>query len=459
MRRCAHRHERSSLLGTERDLQRSRGEPTEVASLRVHSFCHQLLVATLDSDVDLCEWVDMSEDVLFLDSLSLEYPCLSPSAWPTPSYLPRTLLVHAELYPPDPAGFASAAETDSLDGSTLSYAVVAQAFARHLAADQSYTTAAQLAEALAEVALECGASTVNLRLELPRAVLHAESGSVCVTRPSQERLDDCSIVTNLRVACIIGVLPHEREETQTVRIDLTCWPESEGMNLRRLAKTVTEVSRSSCNATRRAHSAQHVSTSRFQTVEALASSIATTGLAPSSAIRRISVRVSKPSAIPNASGAGCQITRERSSRPELRRFSTGPASFSRPPSQSPSGLHTVYLALGSNMGSRLANLDRALHELSKPVEAGGAAATVQDVSFAYETEPMFVDDDHPDYLNAACKVRALLLIRSLAQWRSDVHATAAARASGRGQEGRVGDGQAPDGEEDAAADRPRHSLL
>jgi dihydropteroate synthase/2-amino-4-hydroxy-6-hydroxymethyldihydropteridine diphosphokinase len=61
-----------------------------------------------------------------------------------------------------------------------------------------------------------------------------------------------------------------------------------------------------------------------------------------------------------------------------------------------SSQHTVYLALGSNLGDRAAHLRRALHELA-------AYATVTATSMLYETPPAYVTDQ-PKFLNAVCRV-------------------------------------------------------
>jgi GTP cyclohydrolase-4 len=60
----------------------------------------------------------------------------------------------------------------------------------------------------------------------------------------------------------------------------------------------------------------------------------------------------------------------------------------------------LYLGLGSNMGDRRANLDKALDLLSQRVE-------VLEVSSIYDTEPVG-NINQPRFLNLACKVRTRL---------------------------------------------------
>lgn len=61
---------------------------------------------------------------------------------------------------------------------------------------------------------------------------------------------------------------------------------------------------------------------------------------------------------------------------------------------------TVYLALGSNLGDRAANLHAALEKLAP-------FAQIEETSFLYETAPAYVTDQ-PPFLNAACRVRTAL---------------------------------------------------
>ena len=61
---------------------------------------------------------------------------------------------------------------------------------------------------------------------------------------------------------------------------------------------------------------------------------------------------------------------------------------------------TVYLGIGSNMGSRQDNLDKALELLSQRVTLG-------QVSSIYDTEPVG-DADQPRFLNLVCQIKTRL---------------------------------------------------
>ena len=62
--------------------------------------------------------------------------------------------------------------------------------------------------------------------------------------------------------------------------------------------------------------------------------------------------------------------------------------------------HTVYLALGSNLGDRLANLKQAIDSLTPQME-------VKARSFVYETPPWGYEDQ-PKFLNQVVKAKTYL---------------------------------------------------
>ena len=61
---------------------------------------------------------------------------------------------------------------------------------------------------------------------------------------------------------------------------------------------------------------------------------------------------------------------------------------------------TVYLGIGSNLGNREANLDRAIEMLSERMKIGK-------VSSIYDTEPLD-NPDQPRFLNMVCQVTTYL---------------------------------------------------
>lgn len=61
-------------------------------------------------------------------------------------------------------------------------------------------------------------------------------------------------------------------------------------------------------------------------------------------------------------------------------------------------VHKAYIALGSNIGDRIAMIERACTEMNR------AGIKVKRTSSLFETAPMYVLDQEP-FLNAACEVR------------------------------------------------------
>ncbi len=59
----------------------------------------------------------------------------------------------------------------------------------------------------------------------------------------------------------------------------------------------------------------------------------------------------------------------------------------------------VFLSLGSNLGDRLAYLRAALEALGE-----GPSITLVGTSRVYETEPVEVEEEQPDYLNCVAEI-------------------------------------------------------
>lgn len=157
--------------------------------------------------------------------------------------------------------------------------------------------------------------------------------------------------------------------------------------------------------------------------------------APSWNITQTTVKLSKPSALIFARFPAVQVTRTRSDfflpsgalRPALARgiatsssvassrpedANSGPA-WSEAGSESTAatdveganGLHTVVVAVGTNMGQRVQNISNALKELERGEEG---KTRVVDTSFLYESDAMYVTDQ-AKFLNAVVKVRLPVL--------------------------------------------------
>jgi GTP cyclohydrolase-4 len=80
--------------------------------------------------------------------------------------------------------------------------------------------------------------------------------------------------------------------------------------------------------------------------------------------------------------------------------------------KAPVATHTVYLALGSNMGDRRGNLAAALQRLRDVME-------ISTISSIYETEPVGYLDQ-PRFLNAVCRGKTALSAHELLKYAKDV---------------------------------------
>jgi 2-amino-4-hydroxy-6-hydroxymethyldihydropteridine diphosphokinase len=94
-------------------------------------------------------------------------------------------------------------------------------------------------------------------------------------------------------------------------------------------------------------------------------------------------------------------------------------------SNSAPGGHSVYLALGSNLGDRRANLRAAVERMREQV-------VVERVSSVYETEPAYLLDQ-PRFLNAALRGRTALAPPALLAFLKEIE-----RALGRAAGARFG---------------------
>ncbi|CAO3574353.1 unnamed protein product [Mortierella alpina] len=322
---------------------------------------------------------------------------------------------------------SQAGDTDHLPYS-IHYGILCKTVEAH-SEKSEFRSVEALADSIARVVItKCHAPKISVRIDKPRALLHAASAGVEITRSrsdyTEEQLagtvpcplrfnqQDIIFVKDLRLSCIIGVNPWEREEEQVVVLNLQIYPGmdthadrkadyvSSTHNYRTIVRTITK----------------YIEASSYKTVEAFVTSVARIAIEKCH-VSKITVKMEKPSAIVFAGSAGVEITRDRaffaSAAAAHKTHARGVSSVSTIPGLTshhsdlqverrgpvPAHLsHVVYLALGSNLGDSVANLTNGL----KMLEQGGNVRVV-DTSFLYETPPMYVTDQ-PAFLNAACKI-------------------------------------------------------
>ncbi|KAI6165246.1 Dihydropteroate synthase-like protein [Pisolithus thermaeus] len=227
------------------------------------------------------------------------------------------------------------------------------------------------------------------------------------------------VLEGLKCMTIIGVNPDERTHEQPLFLDVAIRKGSqkkqgEPFPFRDLFASISD----------------HSSSSRFGTLEAFAFSVARHVAMEftQNAGEEVIVRIAKPMALPHAKSACISISRKREHFALTPPRQTSPVSASpgctslqqllhsrdspTDRSRSSSTVHTVAIALGSNLGDRFANIEMALRLLEVPQALledldNGAQVTVIDTSFMYETAPMYVTDQ-PRFANCACIVETNL---------------------------------------------------
>ncbi|CAO1612737.1 unnamed protein product [Jaminaea pallidilutea] len=310
-----------------------------------------------------------------------------------------------------------------------------------------YRSLEGLADGIAKVCIfTCKAPMVTLKVQKPRALLHAKSAGVEIVRTAQDfvrpdgsrvklsdeisgsdqysllispnspsAVHDKVVVRDLLVSTILGVNPWERVDKQVVKINLVIYTGLERRATRDTVSQGTDVVTSPQNYRTIVRAvSEHVERTDYKTVESLALSIAQVAV-ERNRVHRIRVRVDKPSAIMFADSAGCEIERSREFFVGQQEGVAGLAAIAakeaaQPPAShlsesSPSAdpqWHVVAIALGSNLGDRGGNIERAVRALETHPEC-----RLIDTSFLYETTPMYYADQ-PKFLNGACRIATKL---------------------------------------------------
>ena len=344
---------------------------------------------------------------------------------------------------------SQAGQSDHLPHS-IHYGVLVKQLEAHCAANK-YRSLEALADGLAKVCIfVCHAPRVTINVEKPRSLLHAASAGVEIVRTANDFVDpqgnpmspvpeplthqqmqtlrlsptsslalhDKVIVRDLVINAILGVNPWEREDKQDVKINLVIYSGFERIRqAQRNPSALNDVVNRPHNYRTIVRSiTEYVESSAYKTVESLATSIARVAILQNN-VERIQVSVDKPSAIMFANSAGVQVDRSRQffenearqhqaqvrgsthsdDTTTVQPTQVQPAASSLASTPS-SGWHIAAIALGSNIGDRVANVENAVRALS---EADGCVLV--DTSFLYETAPMYYLDQ-PSFLNGACKV-------------------------------------------------------
>ncbi|KAJ2583944.1 trifunctional dihydropteroate synthetase [Coemansia sp. RSA 1836] len=388
----------------------------------------------------------MSDKIIFRD-LQVR-TVLGNDSWERKKQQP--LLITAEIH----TSIASAGKTDKVTES-VHYGIACKRATSFAESNHKLHSLEAFAEGIAKACLGVTnrALAVHVVARKPRALLHAEYAGVEIFRTRKEALgswgddlaqdsdetddefarrmalvdaertaaeaeagklaqEDRIIVKTLSLSTIIGVNLWERHYKQLVHIDLVLHTaKATGLdalasdtvpryrNFRTVVDAVTNL----------------VEKSSYRTVEALATAIARTATKQCK-VPKITVRVEKPSALVFAACSAVEITRvlgdyamlpsaaaSVAPTPPRAVSPVAPAAGYSAEKAAKSGMHSAYIALGTNLGNRLENMHQALHRLNTDMPNSHVVET----SFLYQTAPMYVTDQ-PAFLNAACLVKTAL---------------------------------------------------
>ncbi|KAL1958243.1 hypothetical protein VTO42DRAFT_4751 [Malbranchea cinnamomea] len=141
---------------------------------------------------------------------------------------------------------------------------------------------------------------IEIWIHLPKAILRAQQGlqyKYLLQGENKERHEFA--IEKICCYCVLGVNPHERREKQCVQVALSLSYEKDDDGLKCFLDCYQELGR---------RVAEAVDSSSFETVEALATSVAKITTLEFG-IKRVTVRVEKPSAQPHVEYSGVEITR------------------------------------------------------------------------------------------------------------------------------------------------------
>ena len=197
----------------------------------------------------------------------------------------------------------AATHTDEVED-TFSYSDIHSALQK--LKDQRFENFRAIEEAIIQSAVNaCWPSApLEVTITAPDAILRADAGltytGTLSSVPSGHWLHETQLwsINALRVACIIGVNPHERRQKQDVVISLhlECIeydaPESDWQYMANLV-------------------CQRVEMSEYKTVEALAAMVGTAVINIFREVKSVDVKIEKPRAYACVEGVGCSVVVQR----------------------------------------------------------------------------------------------------------------------------------------------------
>lgn len=281
--------------------------------------------------------------------------------------------------------FSRASETDNLHYS-LNYAVISDKIASHLQQNhhKNFNSLGGVASSVYEVlrAERTHCSDVELEVSAPKVDIRA------LVSYSTRKSGGVYKIAGLRALTLIGVFTFERLNKQFVCLDMDLHVSLDHLNVGRVSELVQD----------------YLESANFKTVEALVSLTSQWILQNFPEISGAGVRVTKPNAIVYTEGVGvsCYHTRAdfASLPPIVLQKSEANDAFDLPVEalHDFQGSHLVYVALGSNEGDQMANIQTALHLLEQHPQI-----SVDCTSSLYVSKPMY-HTDQADFFNGVVRL-------------------------------------------------------
>ncbi|WWC58426.1 dihydropteroate synthase [Kwoniella dejecticola CBS 10117] len=361
-------------------------------------------------------------DSVNLESLSIHLPNgLGPSAFnlSPPPACPITLNISMRLIA---SSIRDTAEGDSMSGLGVNYSVVCkQIYALAACPGRNWSGPWELMWELSRIPLSLpDVEDVTVEVVMPKALLHADSA---VYRAVYTKQTDAGSSMNaakagvetqskgpdseennttrrceirdLKTECIIGLHPHERSEKQRLELDISVegvdWKE---WKHKEFADAVYDFVTMSAYGT--IESLIHALGSHLFELPILRNSHNNSRNKNTYYQPSISITIRKPSAIPYAVPS-ITIQRTAADYPSGSASASASAPASAPDLRYSEGRKRVFIAVGSNIGDRVANIHRAIKEL----ESSGCE--IVGTSRLYESEPMYVEDQDR-FINGAIEL-------------------------------------------------------
>ncbi|SCV03191.1 LANO_0G02696g1_1 [Lachancea nothofagi CBS 11611] len=338
----------------------------------------------------------ISRDKVHIEKQAL-HAIIGPDCWKRT--VPQDCQVSLEMT----TDFAKAAQSDELRYS-LNYAVISKDIAQFVDPAKNFKSLGKLAEQLLlhVKGRHPGIEHLALKAEAKDVHIRSENVGVVVHTPQLAHKPDELVVSGLKLLTLIGVFTFERLQKQYVTVDIHMpWSIASNSNINH-QELIDDV-------------VEFVESSNFKTVEALVECVAQITLQnvyfSQNAEAPVTVKVIKLNAITATQGVGVSCTRFRrdfAGKASLKPISQLNAStvFDLPASQSIRVLtkksSTAFVAFGSNVGDRIANIQCAIDLLNSH-----AKVRVQNISSIFESEPMYFQNQRL-FLNGCIEVKTEL---------------------------------------------------